>query len=72
MTIQHAIFETHPAMFNLHTGETWVLFGRRSIGWRKLQLAEMQQFAQPISKAQFNRLYPGLPPLPEVAFRFSD
>jgi hypothetical protein len=46
--------------------EAWVLFDTE---WRKVHLAELLQYGQPLSEAAFRRSFPSLPALPKNAFK---
>jgi hypothetical protein len=43
-------------------------FGGRA-AWCELHIAEVVQFGQPLTEAEFNRRFTGLPPLPRDAFK---
>jgi hypothetical protein len=62
---QYGAFESHPCVYD--EGEGWVLFDRED-GWKKIHIAEIQQNARPMTKAQFEKDYGKLPALPKTAF----
>jgi hypothetical protein len=66
MAIKHATFEAFPALYD--DDEAWVFFGGRA-AWCELHIAEVVQFGQPLTEAEFKRRFPGLPPLPKEAFK---
>jgi hypothetical protein len=68
MAIKYATFEAFPAMYDDDDAEeAWVFFGRAS--WCELHIAEVLQFGQPLTEAEFNQRFPRLPPLPRDAFK---
>jgi hypothetical protein len=62
VVMNYGTFEGHPAVWDDRVGH--VLFDRDD-GWKKIPVAELDQFAAVMSKAAFDAAFPGLPPVPK-------
>ena len=62
--LQYATFEAYACIFDDREG--WVLFDP---GWTKIRVQDAKMQAGLKTKAQFDKLFPQLPPLPKAAFQ---
>jgi hypothetical protein len=62
--LRYATFETYPCLFD--DRESWVLFDP---GWTKIPVQDAKTQAHSKTKAQFDKLFSQLPPLPKAAFQ---
>jgi hypothetical protein len=57
--MKYATFEMFAAVYN--DREAWYYFDK----WRQFPLAEIEHFAKPITKAEWDKRFDDLPDLPE-------
>jgi hypothetical protein len=66
--LEYASFDLNPCIYDWH--EAWTLIP--TVGWKKVNMAEVGIGAATMTKTQFDARFPHLPPLPKTAFQAGD